>query len=192
MEILMMEEKITCSACGNPFVYTEREREFLEDLKKRGKISEVVRPRKCFPCRSASRRSRAAAALPTVQALVEVETARSEVAKVAQPLPAPIQAAVPAPMPAPVPVRTTILPSPLSVPAGPSVAGSSSVPPSVPGVPDKEELVILVASDFEQLVCREEVVWRQGNRKIRIRLADIGPEAMKRAMERGLIRWWKS
>lgn len=61
-----------------------------------------------------------------------------------------------------------------------------------PGMPTPEEIVVLVASDFEKLVCREDVVWRQGNRKITIRLADIGPEALKKAMEVAVLRWWKS
>lgn len=66
------------------------------------------------------------------------------------------------------------------------------IPAPAPGAPPAEEIVVLVAGDFEALVCREDVVWRQGNRKITIRLADIGPEAMKRAMEKGVLSWWKS
>lgn len=165
-----MEENIVCAGCGQEFIYTEREKKFLEDLVKEGKLEEVKTPRRCLVCRSERRRSKQAPR--------------------ALPAPAPTLLSVPAPAlraPLPMPAPMPVLPPAVTIPVIPPFKEGS-----VPGTPCPDELVILVASDFEQLVCREEVLWRQGNRKIRIRLADIGPEAMKKAMERGLIRWWKS
>lgn len=153
-----MEEKIVCAACGKEFLYTDRERKFLEDLVSQGKLEEVKTPRRCLSCRAEMRRQKPPPS----------STSR-----------APREARPAGPQPVSPPVA-----------APPSVQASVKELPS--GAPCPDELVILVASDFEQLVCREEVVWRQGNRKIRIRLADIGIEAMKKAMERALLRWWKS
>jgi hypothetical protein len=196
MEIPMTEEEIVCASCRKTFLYTESEKNFLEGLQKDGKISEVVKPKKCVPCRSAFRKSKAAS--PAVREAHQPKPALS-LGPAAMKFPerpvsplSPIFASVPTS--APIPHGAGCMcprcgdqgTSPMDIQITPVPA------PPAPGAPPAEEIVILVASDFEQLVCREDVVWRQGNKKITIRLADIGPEAMKRAMEKGVLSWWKS
>lgn len=209
----MTEEKIICQVCGKEFLYTQNERAFLEDLLKQGKIEEVITPKKCVPCRSALRRNRRAAMPARREALPQPKPALSlGPAYVQFPPVSPlstIQVPLPPPPPPP-PLASTSWAAHVagcmchrcgdqsvlkeaSAPTAPlPVPAPVAAPAPAPGAPTAEEIVVLVASDFEALVCREDVVWRQGNRKITIRLANIGPEALKRAMEVAVLRWWKS
>lgn len=171
----MTDEKISCMSCGKEFVYTEGERLFLEGLLKQKKIPEVITPRKCVPCRSDFRRSKRLFPAARPRAALVPSDPRTWAAHT-HPHAAPAFVA-------PDPASTSPAPPPLA-PAAP--------PATAPGTPTPEEIVILVASDFEALVCRQDVVWRQGNRKITIRLADIGPEALKKAMESAVLHWWRS
>lgn len=109
-------------------------------------------------------------------------------AKVKRGRPPVISALPPSPSPSfviPAPA-SVLVPSPALAPA-PAAAPTIDVPAAFDDV-----RIILVASDFEQLVCREEVVVRQANRRITLRLADIGLPAMKQAMEKAVLQWWKS
>lgn len=161
----MADQKIVCGLCREEFIYTDGERKFLEDLVREKKLPEVVTPRRCTPCRTKIKRSRAPLTSATMPVL--------------SPPPPPPVSVVPAPVPAPVPASAP-------VPA-PAAALTIDIPAAFDDV-----RIILVASDFEQLVCREEVVVRQANRRISIRLADIGLPAMKQAMEKAVLQWWKS
>lgn len=159
-----MDQNIVCMICSQNFLYSEREQGFMKDLFDRGKIEELVAPKRCLECRRSRRQSAPRAPL-------------------AAPIPIPVfvqPPAAPAPALAPVPA-----PAPALVLSPPPSNGSAHDP-------EPEIRVVLVAGDFEKLVCREEVVIHQGNRKIRIRLADIGPEALKRGMEKAVLSWWKS
>lgn len=210
----MAEETIVCMSCAKEFVYTQREQLFLEDLKKQGKIPEVIAPKKCVPCRSSFRRSRR-----QVPVRHEVQP-ESKTARYADSLGTPkgwTQPATSALASTAIPhqvgcmchrcgdqsmgrqkgmpdvVITPLPPLPdIVILHHPPVPAPIPASAPAPGAPTAEEIVILVASDFEKLVCREDVVWRQGNRKITIRLADIGPGALKKAMEAAVLHWWKS
>lgn len=44
------DKELMC-LCGETFVWSIGEQEFLNDLKNNGKIAEVVPPKRCFSCR---------------------------------------------------------------------------------------------------------------------------------------------
>lgn len=49
---------ITC-ACGEQFVWTAGEQEFMNDLLEKGKIQEVKQPKRCKECRLEHKRRKA-------------------------------------------------------------------------------------------------------------------------------------
>lgn len=157
MEIWMADETITCVDCRKEFIHTERERRFLEELVRDGKLPEVKTPKRCLDCRSKRRRFG-----------VEYQERPQNGTAVA---------VAPAASP----------PKLIKSPEAPEKALAETL-----NVPPEDIRLILVAGDFENLVCREEVVLRHGNRKVVLRLADIGVEAMKQAMEKAVMKWWKS
>lgn len=158
----MSDQQITCMVCRANFVYTEREQQFLEALHREGKLQEVCPPKRCAPCRQKKRE--------------------------------PLKAALPAP-----PMSTVPLPSREvlrdveyleSSPAAPTPTATTVKYDPAPIEPDLH--CVMVAGDFEKLVCREEVVLRVGNRKVTLVLANIGLPAMKAAMEKAVLAWWRS
>ncbi len=38
--------------CGDPFVWTAGEQRFMNELASKGKISSVIPPKRCIPCRN--------------------------------------------------------------------------------------------------------------------------------------------
>lgn len=153
----MADRHIVCADCVQPFLFTEREWNYLHDLFRAGKLPELCPPKRCKPCRDARKP-------PEPQSL----------ARDRAPLSAPIlipASVKPAPPPLPIPA-----PKPLPTP-----------PP-----PCADLRVVLVAGDFDQLVQREEVEIHLGHHKVILRLADIGPIAMKQAMEKAILAWLKS
>ena len=49
--------ELTC-LCGNGFVWTSGEQEFMYDLEKNGKIPSVSEPKRCIPCRKENKERR--------------------------------------------------------------------------------------------------------------------------------------
>lgn len=143
----MPDQNLICITCNRSFVYSERERLFMEDLKAKGQFDQVASPTHCIHCRRLRR-----------------------VVPIRGPLSAPLQ------------IPETIRP----------VAKPASHQNGAAHIPEPDIRCVLVAADFEKLVCREEVVIHQGNRKVRLILADIGLPAMKVAMEKAALSWWKS
>lgn len=144
----MADQDILCIMCSRSFRYSDREQAFMRDLFEKGKIEELVAPKRCLECRRQRR-----------------------------PVPGPR-----GPLQAPLEIPALVLPAPK--PAPPENGA--------PHAPEAEIRMVLVAADFEKLVCREDVVLHHGNRKIRLILADIGLPAMKEAMEKAVLSWWKS
>jgi hypothetical protein len=176
----MSDQQITCMVCHVSFIYSEREQQFLDALYREGKIDEVCAPKRCDPCRQRKKHGLKASPAPP-------------------PAPLPFRGYVNAP-----PAFQTVVndlplspreelrnveyeetPPPLTAPVQPSVKYDPA-----PIEPDIR--CVLVAGDFEKLVCREEVVLKLGNRKVTLVLANIGLPAMKAAMEKAVLAWWRS
>lgn len=172
----MSDQQIVCMVCRESFVYTEREQEFLAALYRERKIQEICPPKRCTACRLKKKQG------------VKVP---------AQVTPFPGQSGAPpsfsAPEQLPVPMREALRDVEYldSSPPKPSPTASTTKYDPAPLV-DLDIHCVLVAGDFEKLVCREEVVLRIGNRKITFVLANIGLPAMKAAMEKAVLAWWKA
>lgn len=158
----MSDQQIMCMVCRTTFIHTEREQQFLEALHREGKLHEVCLPKRCAACRQ-KKREPLKSALPA--------------------LPMPIM-----PLPSREVLRDVEYLEPSPAAPLPTVSAVKYDP--APIEPDLR--CVMVAGDFEKLVCREEVVLRVGNRKVTLVLANIGLPAMKAAVEKGVLAWWRS
>lgn len=193
----MADQKIVCATCHNEFVYTESEKQYLEGLVREKKLPELREPRRCLPCRTKSRKDGVRAAQGHKPYALAPKSPPAT-PFVARPLPSQLRAPVfsgPLPIDAPPPPAPVVAPSSAPTPAIPPEPGPAQ-PSKIPIGPSIREIedghYILVAGDFERLVCREDVVLRHQGRKVTLRLADIGLPAMKAAMEKAVLQWWKS
>jgi hypothetical protein len=203
-----MEQTIQCAECRRNFIFTDKEATFLKDLVAQGKLAEFAVPRRCLGCRQRKRREAKAVAPPApvpVPATVEYVLAPAKPAIPLSPVPAsppalslgpdavqwPISSVPTAPtVPPPAPVQAVVplAPAPTAVPAKETIFEGK--PPQI--IRDEEIRIVLASDDFEKLVCREEVLWTMGNKKVRIILADIGFPVMKEALKKAMMQWWKS
>lgn len=55
-----MYEDITkpCVSCKREFTWTAGEQSFMNDLKEKGKIEDVIEPKRCKPCRDKAKAKR--------------------------------------------------------------------------------------------------------------------------------------
>jgi hypothetical protein len=192
-----MDQTIQCAGCRRDFVFTEREETFLRNLVAQGKLAEFVVPKRCLACRQKKRRemrtivpSAAAAAAPAPARAAAPSAAPSVALSVPHPY---VQSAPPPAVP--------LLSMPVEEfvrgpgPSGPPVLAIKErifegKPPEI--IRDEEIRIVLAGAEFEQLVCREEILWSMGNKKVRIILADIGFPAMKEALQKAMLLWLKS
>lgn len=211
----MPDETIVCLTCRNPFVFTEDERKWLLDQVEKGILECFAKPKRCKECRKKKQkffndRQKPSAAVPPAKPNGTDKCgcvippgapfpacphdARGEKGANGEPglsLPATKLSSVPATEPARVSPPVAVKAPPSSPVKVPQEAPRVSVLPAVP--PREEDLrVILLSDDFEKLLCREEIVWKQGSKKVRIILADIGFPVMKAALERAMLKWLKS
>lgn len=156
-----MDQNLTCMICRQWFVYTERERQFLDALYKEGKIDSVIPPKRCKPCRS--KKPRGPVSPPEAPRQPQEELEGIQDPEERRDVAAEVKSAIEVPLPA-APAR------------------------------DPERLrFLLVGSDFEDLVCRREVELRGHNGQVvTVKLADIGLQSMKEAMEKAVLAWWRS
>lgn len=213
----MSDEIIVCIGCGYKFTFEESERQWLLKQVEDGILPSFSTPKRCKECRR--KRQQAARAPLSVPVKPAAPLGTDQCGCVVAPnapypacphdvsgapgapgqpgilsrivIPSVKFAAVPKADPEktmpPVPPKPVLPPAPAEV---------AVVPPSEPRpyLPLREEdiRVILLSDDYEKLICREEIVWKQGSKKVRIILADIGFPAMKAALERAMMKWLKS
>jgi len=217
----MPDETIVCMACGYKFTFEETERLWLLKQVEDGVLEFFAKPKRCRECRRKKKQYHEGLlhAAP-VKSIASVGTDQCG-CKVAPDAPFPacphdIRGAKGATGEPGVPQRV-ITPSVRSAASPPTVAVARDqappapvpVKPAAPSPPapapiaplalrpvllprEEEVRVILLSDDYERLLCREEIVWRDGSKKVRIILADIGFPAMKAALERAMLKWLKS
>lgn len=191
----MPDRSLTCVVCSDPFVYTEREQLYLARLHREGKLPELFPPKRCMPCRDRKKGPAKPPAEITHQHGAAWKSALQEIATVQTAWPKPqglgnvtspeaspqVNSAVEKPQPS----ANAAVQEPAQVGAPPAIKYDPA-----PLSPDLR--CILVAGDFERLLRREEVVIRAGSQKVTIILADIGIEALKKAMDHAVMQWWRS
>lgn len=198
-----MARIIQCMVCKVNFEFEDKELQFLEQLFKAGKIKEVIHPRRCMACRERKKQPLRHSNSPTLAPLKEVSTSLPETynhnmhdQKVSSLAESHVETTTPqAPAPhAPYAGLLGKMKPALIAPI--PVQSEEAHPARLPSVevhkPHEDLHCVLVAGDFEQLVCRKEVVVRFGNQKVTIVLADIGIQAMKSAMQKAVMHWWNS
>lgn len=208
--------EIVCVVCSKIFVYTAGERAFMEGLLKTGQIKEIVVPKRCKDCRTPLAKkkelknkgfvAKSPAPLPLPPEPKEdplgdgsytpghegripdhevVELSSDPVKRVS------LKPAIA------MGLDFMKFPQNPSLPK-PQIETKPEIPPfNLPisddiNKPDKEIRCVLVAGEFERLVCRQEIVFRHGNQRVVLILADIGPQAMKDAMKKAVLTWWGS
>lgn len=55
---LFEDIELRCVQCENPFTWTKGEQAFMNDLLEKGKISQVMTPKRCKECRAKKRKER--------------------------------------------------------------------------------------------------------------------------------------
>ena len=209
----MPDETIVCMACGYKFTFEENERQWLLKQVEDGVLAFFAKPKRCRECR---RKRQLQARTPVaVPAKPSVPVGADQCGcKVAPDAPFPAcphdirghkgasgEAGVPSAPAQPVKVLPAVKPVPPPLPApiksgpvepSPTAAPLQLAPRPVPPPRDEEIRVILLSDDYERLLCREEIVYREGSKKVRIILADIGFPVMKAALERAMLKWLKS
>lgn len=214
----MPDETIVCIACGYKFTFEETERLWLLKQVEDGILPFFSKPKRCKECRrkrqqfGVSQRSPAAvkqaAPLGTDQCGCKVapdapfpacpHDIRGPKGAMGEP-DSPQRMVIPSVKPAAPPL--TVAPALEQVPPVPAPVKPAAPPPPAPIpialrpvlLPREEEVrVILLSDDYERLLCREEILIKEGHKKVRIILADIGFPAMKAALERAMMKWLKS
>lgn len=164
-----MDQTIHCMICRSAFIHTEREQQFLEGLFREGKIDEVSAPKRCRPCREKKPRLPAPYTYPAAVA-AQRDAAQTEITD-------PVERRDPAKE-----IKESI-----------SVADRRTIEQASRPANHEESNFVLVAGDFERLVCRQEVELRGPKGQIvKLKLADIGLAVMKEVMKKAVLAWWVS
>lgn len=212
----MPDETILCQTCRQPFVFEESERQWLLKRVEDGVLECFAKPKRCKECRRRRHHATKVAAVVPAKPSAPLGTDQCECdIPPGTPYPAcPHDIRGPNGEAGKPGVPVSVLPEPVKVPeqrafAGPlilpkdrtakpvAVALPAPLPPAVAPrpvpLPREEEMrVILCTDDYERLLCREEILVKEGHKKVRIILADIGFPAMKAALERAMMKWLKS